>query len=245
MSNHQGDNFYNEKYNDSAWLAQREKDAKGLLRKIKGLNCFQKESTVLDVGCGSGELGREIGRQFGSRVAGIDRNEIAISRARENGLEATKGDLDGPWPYLDSSFDVIIGAEIIEHVVNPDNLLREAHRLLKPSGYLVLTTPNLGAWFNRIIFLFGYQPFFAEVSTVDKTIGLSFTRRLTPNRQPVGHIRCFTLKALREIVLFYGFKIILVRGSAVYYLPRYMKIFDRLFKFFPSLSADILLVAKK
>jgi len=101
--------------------------------------------------------------------------------------------------------------------------LKEAFRVLKTDGYLVITTPNLAAWFNRLIFLFGYQPFFLEPSTKDKTVGLGFTRRLMPNRKPVGHIRCFTLKALKDILVLHGYKIVLVKGNTGYYLPNFMR----------------------
>lgn len=242
---HISDGFYTEKYNDSLWLRQREKDAKYLLSRIKKISPFKEGDKILDVGCGSGELGLEIKNQFQAEVYGMDLNEIAIRRAREKKLMTELADIDQKWPYRNGFFDSVVGSEIIEHVLNPDNFMKESYRVLKPGSSLILTTPNLAAWFNRIIFLFGFQPFFTEVSTIDKTIGLSFTRKMTPHRRPMGHIRCFTLKALKEILEMYGFEIILVRGATVYYLPKFMSFFDYVFSFMPSLSTDITVVAKK
>ena len=53
---------------------------------------------------------------------------------------------------------------MIEHLYNPDHMLEECRRVLKPGGLLIISTPNLQAWYNRILFLFGVQPIFYEVS---------------------------------------------------------------------------------
>lgn len=238
-------NFYTKKYTEQKWLQQRKEDAQTLLNKIAGLELFQPNSKVLDAGCGSGNLANEVSKRYGSMVYGIDLNEVAVQKAKELGIEVKVGDLDQTWPYADSSFDVVTAAEIIEHVINPDHFLNEARRVLKKGGHLVITTPNLAAWFNRLIFLFGYQPFFLEASTVDKTIGLKFTRKFTPNKTPVGHTRCFTLKALKDILELHGYQIILVKGNTGYYLPKFMKPLDQFFSFFPNLATDLTVVAKK
>lgn len=53
------------------------------------------------------------------------------------------------FPYADASFDVILFCEIIEHLVSdPVVVLEQIHRVLKPGGFLVLTTPNVGRWEN-------------------------------------------------------------------------------------------------
>lgn len=239
-----GDNFYTKKYNDSKWLEQRRKDAQTLLDTIDKLAIFNSQIKVLDIGCGAGDLADEIAKRYESETYGVDINETAIDKARKLGIKAVVGDLDESLPYQKSFFDVITAAEIIEHLVNPDHFLKETRRVLKGGGYLVITTPNLAAWFNRLIFLFGYQPFFLEPSTVDKTIGLKFTKHLTPHRKPVGHIRCFTLKALEDILELHRYKIILVKGNVGYYLPKFMKPLDTFFSFLPTLATDLTIVAR-
>lgn len=239
------DAFYSEKYDEADWREQRAKDARYLIDQVREINPFLKGEKVLDAGCGSGDLGVELIKQFQSKCYGMELNDVAIQHANDRGVKAQKVDLDGKWSYDDEFFDVVTGTEIIEHVINPDHFILEAKRVLKPGGLLILSTPNIAAWFNRVIFLFGYQPFFTEVSTVDKTIGLSFTRKLTPNRKPMGHIRCFTLKALKEILELHGFEIVLVKGNEVYYLPKYMNLFDKFFKFFPGFASDVTVVGRK
>ncbi len=85
--------------------------------------------------------------------------------------------------------------ELIEHVFSPDDLLREARRIVKPGGYLFLTTPNLASWFNRASLLFGYQPIFTEVSA---EANAGHIINLTGH--PAGHIRMFTYRALKEVI---------------------------------------------
>lgn len=245
IADFRSDEFYDEKYDDESWLTQREKDGVALINRIKSYRVFKKGDKMLDAGCGSGDMAKAIMKKYGVVAYGTDLNKVAIRRANGVGVKAKIANLDEKWPYEDSFFNSVIAAEIIEHVINPDNFLSEAKRVLKKNGYLVITTPNLASWFNRMIFLFGYQPFFTEVSTIDKTMGLKFTRRLTPNRDTMGHIRVFTLKALRDMLEMYGFNIVAEKGSTVYYLPKYMVPFDYLFKYTPSLSTDMTIIARK
>jgi SAM-dependent methyltransferase len=240
-----GDAFYSEKYAQEAWREERREDACYLIDQVRGIISFPNNGCVLDVGCGSGDLGLELKKQFSVESYGIELNETAIQYANERGVKSILADLDEVWPYQNEFFDVVTGTEIIEHIVNPDHFILEAKRVLKLNGLLVLTTPNMTAWFNRALFLFGYQPFFTEVSTIDKTLGLGFTRKLTPNREPVGHIRCFTLKAIREILELHGFDVVLVKGNTTRCLPKFMKLPDRLFRFSPSLSSNITIVGRK
>lgn len=62
-------------------------------------------------------------------------------------------DLNGPWLYGDASFDVIRACEIIEHLENPWDFFRKAHRILRPGGLLILTTPNVQCPLSRQMFL--------------------------------------------------------------------------------------------
>jgi 2-polyprenyl-3-methyl-5-hydroxy-6-metoxy-1,4-benzoquinol methylase len=207
---------------------------------------IKKNTKVLDVGCGVGIIGAQFAKHINaSEIHGIDLSQTAILLAKKNGMKAKLVDIDDTWGYKSETFDIVIGIQIIEHVMNPDNFIKESLRVLKKNGIMILTTPNLAAWFNRLIFLFGYQPFFTEVSTVDKTVGLSFTRNLTPNRETVGHIHVFTSKALVELSEMYGFETQVLKGNSVDYLPQFMKPFDSLLSNIPSLASDTLLIAKK
>jgi SAM-dependent methyltransferase len=235
--------IYDKHYNDPIIVKQKSKQAEYFLYKTQ-FNP-KKNSKVFEPGCGIGVLGSFIKNKFKVDVFGMELSNVAISKARQNGILVKRGDLNEKWPYKSKSFDYIVSSQVIEHIFDTDNFIRESKRVLKNDGLLYLSTPNMAAWFNRIIFMFGYQPFFTEVSNEDKTLGLKFTQNLTKNRASLGHIRVFTLKALIDLLEYYGFNPVLVRGGEVEYLPKYMKLFDKLFSNFPSLSSDLFVVAQK
>jgi len=67
-------------------------------------------------------------------------------------------DLNGPLPFPDGSFDIIIGSETIEHLENPSAYLRELNRILDVNGVIILTTPNVSTLSARIRFLLTGNP---------------------------------------------------------------------------------------
>jgi 2-polyprenyl-3-methyl-5-hydroxy-6-metoxy-1,4-benzoquinol methylase len=99
---------------------------------------------LLDVGCGSGLFLQRM-RKLGWDVEGIDPDASAIENARKKGLKVRLGRLETS-RYAPESFDVVTMSHVIEHVEDPHRLLKECHRILKPSGLLILITPNVKSW---------------------------------------------------------------------------------------------------
>lgn len=95
---------------------------------------------LLDVGCGNGDLAIRM-RSLGWDVEAIDVDPTAVRTARARGLDVHQGELRSQH-YPSECFDAVTMAHVIEHVYDPRCLLREAHRILKPGGTLVLLTPN-------------------------------------------------------------------------------------------------------
>jgi SAM-dependent methyltransferase len=61
-----------------------------------------------------------------------------------------------PFPFVDGAFDIVLCCEILEHLImDPSHMLREIHRVLKPGGYLLLTTPNFARLENALSLLRG------------------------------------------------------------------------------------------
>lgn len=116
---------------------------------------------ILDIGGGTGELSLLLGKSCNaSEVYCIDILEEAVEIARSRGIKALTVNVDKePLPFEMDSLDAIFCGEVIEHLLDPDHLLDEIFRVLKPNGIAVLTTPNLAVWYNRIVMLFGFQPF--------------------------------------------------------------------------------------
>ena len=99
---------------------------------------------VLDLACGAG-YGSEMLAQQASRVVAIDRSLPAIRYAEgrftsESVIHAAAD--AGAIPFPDATFDWVVAFEILEHLDEPNALLDEALRVLKPQGALILSTPN-------------------------------------------------------------------------------------------------------
>jgi len=123
------------------------------------------------------------------------------------------------FPFEDNFFDAVIALELIEHLYDPDHFLEEVYRVLKPSGYFILSTPNLASIHNRIALLFGFQPFSMNPSHRFRIGHITDTFRLHKYDPDVGvkrefdHIRLFTYRALKDLLKRYGFKVIKSYGA--------------------------------
>ncbi len=203
-------------------------------------------SRFLDIGCGDGSFGAVLKEQLGIKeVYGLDISELAVKTAKENGIIADVANIDSQdLPYRSDFFDAIFCGEVIEHIYSPDHLLSESYRILAPSGLLVMTTPNLASWFNRISLLLGYQPIFSDIS-LDHSYG-----HLWP-LEPMGHLRLYTHKALVKLIEAYNFRILKTLGIGINYKIGFgqrhrllARIANTIFKG-PSINSGILVVAVK
>ncbi|HKS36762.1 MAG TPA: class I SAM-dependent methyltransferase [Verrucomicrobiae bacterium] len=111
--------------------------------------------SVLEVGCRAGNLTQHYAQ--GNQVVGcdVDRNALKLFEERL-GLKGIWLDADQePLPFPDASFDVVVLAEVMEHLRFPARALREIARVLKADGRLVGSVPNAFRFRNRLRFLFG------------------------------------------------------------------------------------------
>lgn len=97
-------------------------------------------SSVLDLGCGDGELLSALVRERKARAQGIEIDEQAIYRCVAMGLSVLHGDIDTGLPeYGDKSFDYVVLNQSLQQVKSPDTVLREALRVGK---WVILGFPN-------------------------------------------------------------------------------------------------------
>ena len=169
--------------------------------------------TTVDVGCGDGMCTKVALNVCSATpnasvgMVGFDWSTAALKRARARGVPVARASIDeGGLPLASSSIDVVMMSELIEHLVDPDNALDEAWRVLTPGGTLLLSTPNLAAWYNRVLLAIGVQPLFTEVSLR----GIHGR----PGTEVAGHLRIFTHRALLSLLRALGFvDIRITRGS--------------------------------
>ncbi|NIT54612.1 MAG: class I SAM-dependent methyltransferase, partial [candidate division Zixibacteria bacterium] len=105
---------------------------------------FTKEKTVLDLGCNTG-YGSHILKGACKEIIGVDVSEKAIKIANElygnDGVEFSV--IDGKrLPFKENRFDVVVSFQVIEHIVDQGEYLKEIKRVLVPGGKIIFTTPN-------------------------------------------------------------------------------------------------------
>jgi len=103
---------------------------------------------LLEIGFGSGAQLRRM-RELGWEVTGVDVDPAAVAAARNRGFDVRLGELAAQ-RFPDGTFDAIYASHVIEHVPEPESLLRECHRLLRPGGVFVVVTPNVRSWGHRV-----------------------------------------------------------------------------------------------
>ena len=99
---------------------------------------------ILDLGCGTG-YGTAALAEHAASATGLDLAPDAITYARDHYLRPNLQFLQGSVtdvPLSDASFDLITAFEVIEHIADGSKLLAEARRLLRPTGLLLVSTPN-------------------------------------------------------------------------------------------------------
>jgi SAM-dependent methyltransferase len=171
-------------------------------------------------------------------VIGLDWSCAALDLARRRGIRVARATIDGAGlPLASGSVDVIIMSELIEHLVDTDAALDEAARVLVPGGRLLLSTPNLAAWYNRVLLALGIQPIFTEVS-----LRAIYGR---PGHQVAGHLRVFTRRALEQLLASVGFVEIDIKGAPYHDVPRPLRPLDRLLCRTPGLSSILLASARR
>ncbi|GAB5403031.1 MAG: hypothetical protein Aurels2KO_12620 [Aureliella sp.] len=119
-----------------------------------------KPLTILDVGCGSGELLEDICDRFKGRNQKvvpwgieISKNLAAIAEQKFQGLGGrvvSDSALGGANSLEPNSLDVIIMSSFLEHEAQPLGLLRQLKTALRPDGVVIVKVPNFGCW-NRML----------------------------------------------------------------------------------------------
>lgn len=137
-------------------------------------------SRILDLGCSSGELADRL-RTLGHSVVGIDRTEH--ERVQDHVSQFIVADLDHGLPEtLDGQFDVVLAADVLEHLRDPEALLHQVVARIAPGGSLVTSIPNFANWYPRLRVALGR---------------FDYDRRGILDH---GHLRFFTRRSFERLV---------------------------------------------
>lgn len=200
-------------------------------RKVLNFCQQQPPSQMLSVGCAEGYFMSKLAEK-GWNTVGFDIVRSQLKTVTRNGLNAVLGNAEAHWPIMSNSMDLVIAADIIEHVRDTDSLLTESNRVLRLDGTLILTTPNIASLGNRLRILFGRYP-----------------RKVQYNLDGPGHLRYYTLPVLKRQLAEFGFEITDVAGdyATIPLLPRLPggeKLVDDMGSYLPTLSSVLIVRAK-
>jgi len=182
------------------------------------LKLLDKGDRLLDIGCGDGTLGYFAKNKY-EEVYGVDISEKALKIAEKRGIIIRRVNLnEEKLPFKNDYFDAITCLDVIEHVFEPRELVKEISRVLKISGVLIISAPNI----RYLPHLFSLIVNGRFPKTSDDT-----------EHWDGGHLHYFTFKDIEDVFKECGFKIIMKKG-----------VFGRnMFKEF--LSAGLVIKARK
>jgi len=170
-------------------------DVKKLERVQSLIKLVPEEKRVLDVGCGFGVISNLLSKKSDS-VIGIDMSRVNIKIAKEFNsatniifICSNAEDLLGVVP---DKFQVVVIAEVIEHVESPYNLLCECYDLLETGGVLIISTPNA---VGKINILLNWLKGFRGVEKEERGFGTE-----------TDHIYCWDARCLLRLCNVCGFK---------------------------------------
>ena len=199
--------------------------------------------SLLDVGCRFGRNLVAFAEVLPSaRLVGTDIAPNAVEYIRNLGFEGQVCDASVVLPFENDSFDVVTCGEVLEHVINTDRLLEEVRRTLHPDGLAILTTPNLAYFPNRALLLLGIQPIFTETS-LKRNMG-RMTKWLGQGTPTQGHLKIFTLPALKELLADCGLRIQSIEGYR-FVDSGPAALIDALLRLKPSFAAGFIVCARR
>jgi methionine biosynthesis protein MetW len=153
------------------------------MRKFEVLNEWVDiNSKVLVLGCGTGEILKELKSEKDIRASGLDIDENKVSEAISEGLWVTQGDINRDLPdWPKKSFDFVIAHDIVQIMTRPDVIIKQ---MVELGGKVIISFPNFAYFMIRLNMLFsGRMP---------KTSVLPYEWYNTPN------IHLFTIKDFKE-----------------------------------------------
>ena len=222
--------------NDSSWNEINKKlyETDNYTRFQEIYSFIVKESgsqkKICDLGCGDGSLGELLVKNNNS-VYGVELVKSQMDIAKEKGVDVCAADLNKERLVFDDNiFDVVIATEVIEHLLNPDNLLQEAYRILKDDGIFIITTPNLASLGRRIFLLLGKNPVI-EVSPKEENA--------------VGHLRYFVKASLLQLLKKHGLSPVKFTSDVVNFDKEGKLRSHLLAKLIPGFGRSLICVCKK
>lgn len=128
----------------------KEEAAPNVHRKVINLFKDKRRGKVLDIAAGHGNISRKL-HDMGFRVTAAD---LEPDKFGVKEVKCYSADANLTLPFENDSFDYVVSVETVEHLKSPFHFINEVHRILKPDGKFILTTPNVETIQSRLLFMF-------------------------------------------------------------------------------------------
>lgn len=211
-------------------------------KHLKRLMSFTTPGEVLDVGCAMGFF-MEVAVEEGWSAWGVEVSEEAARIAQRRFGDRVFHGVLSEAKFPDGRFDLVVMFDVIEHIVDPNEILREASRVLKSGGLLMITTPDIG-------------------SLSAKAMGKTWT-----HFKASEHLCFFNRRTIKSFLAHWGFSVLIVTAAVKVFNLRYLAFqFQRyptpffswfssilfralpkaaLDRTFPLVAGDLLVIARK
>lgn len=116
-----------------------------------------KNKTILDVGCNKGFIGKALRNEikWKGKLVGIDKSNECSMVTKVGYDEFKLLDIEQKWESFPDKFDIIIFADVLEHLVNPEAVLAKADKHLKENGIILISVPNIANLYIRLSIMMG------------------------------------------------------------------------------------------
>jgi SAM-dependent methyltransferase len=161
---------------------------------------------ILDIGCGTGSLGREIKQEINCEVVGVTYSKLEAESADKCLDRVIIGDINSFNPQKLGKFDCIICSHILEHLYQPQALLTHLHDNLSVDGIILVALPNVLHWKQRWEFIRGRFRY-TDGGLMDKT-----------------HFRFFDWKTAHELLEQGGYQVVEAEADGNFPLPLLRKV---------------------
>lgn len=198
------------------WINSYEQNLNNILELVE----INKKAYFVDLGCDDGNWSIRVAKKIKtSNIFGVDYIDTQLIKAKKLGIKVKKGNLNEKLQFPNNYFDAIHSNQVIEHLTEIDIYVSEIYRVLKPGGYVIISTENLSSWHNVISLILGWQAFSQHISKkyhIGNPMSPHFEEDL---KEGWTHVIIFTYYSLQEIFKQYGFTIESVMGAGYYPMP--------------------------
>jgi cyclopropane fatty-acyl-phospholipid synthase-like methyltransferase len=203
------------------------------------MELIKENKKVLELGCANGFMSEYLTEKLKCTVIAVEINYHQATVAQKKCFHCINGDIEDTNTMKKiikkckeiNGVDIILASSILEHLVNPDQVLFDLKEILLKDGFIIVSIPNIAHWSIRRNLFFGKFNY-GEYGIMDNT-----------------HLRFFTIETGRRLVEQAGYKIVhfSVEPSDFYFIPILKKwtIFGLLWRLKPDLAKAYMMKACK